>query len=207
MKFISEDENKEDYFVTHDKKYIIKTISIQQHRTFLKEMLKSYHHRVVESSFLQRVYGLYKLTYNGQYVRVMVLKNTFFDQIIDSEPRYISNSIRCINTLDEFLNLEPNFFLSHEEGARFNQIMDKDLCFLKSLQIINFSILIIIKNSTSEDELAFKGIFKESNACLTVSISESIYAGSSKKPKRNQAKPEDSDEDIRESLSKIISFL
>ena len=206
MKFISQDENKEDYFVTHDKKYIIKTISRQEHKIFLKEILKPYHHRVIQVSFLQRVYGLYKLTYNGEYVRVMVFKNILFDQIIDSEPRYISNSIKCINTLDEFLNLEPKFSLSHDEGASFNQIMDKDLCFLKSLQIINFSILIIINNSTSEDELAFKGVFKESKACLTVSISDFICGSSSKKAKRNQAKQEDSDEDIKESLSKIISL-
>ena len=205
MGFISTDENKEDYFITHNHKYIIKTISRKEHKIFFKYMLKPYHQRVIEGSFLQRIYGLFKLTYNGEYVRVMILKNIFSDKNSDSEPKYVSKYIQFINTLDESLNLERTFSLSDDERIRFYQMMDKDLYFLKSLQVVNFSILIIIKNSTSEDQSTFKGVFGERNACLTVSISQFICRSSSKKVKRNQAKQEDSDEDIKNSLYKIIS--
>jgi hypothetical protein len=50
MGFISTDENKEDYFITHNHKYIIKTISRKEHKIFFKYMLKPYHQRVIEGS-------------------------------------------------------------------------------------------------------------------------------------------------------------
>jgi hypothetical protein len=134
----------------------------------------------------------------------MILKNIFSDKNSDSEPKYVSKYIQFINTLDESLNLERTFSLSDDERIRFYQMMDKDLYFLKSLQVVNFSILIIIKNSTSEDQSTFKGVFEKSNACLRVLISEFMSESCSKKPKHKQAKQEDLDEDVKDSLSKII---
>jgi hypothetical protein len=205
MKFISQDENNEDYFITDDKKYIVKTISRKQHQNFLKHMLRPYHNRVMEGSFLQRIYGLFKLTYKGEYVRVMVLENPVYDKHINSEPIYISRFIQLITPFVDSLNPECRFLLSDDEGMRFNQIIEKDLCFLKSLQIINFFILIIIKSCTSEHKLTFKGVFEQNDASLTVSISQIICKSSSKKAKRNQAKQEDSEQNIKDHLYKIIN--
>ena len=204
MRFISQDGNKEDNFITHDQKYIIKTLSIQEHKTFLKQILKPYHQRVIEGSFLQRIYGLYKLTYNGEYIRVMVIKNPHIDQQLYSKASHVGRSIQSISSLDYSLN--PEFLtLQEEEKARFYETVDKDLCFLRSLKLANFSILVIITSCSSDDLFTFKAESEKYPVWLSVVITHFFCRDSSKKRKRDQEEEEDLYKDSKDTLNKLIS--
>jgi hypothetical protein len=204
MRFISQDENKEDYFITHDQKYIIKTISRKEHQTFLKEILKPYHKRVIEGSFLQRIYGFYKLTYNGEYVRVMVLKNPHIDQQVHTKPSYVGKSVQSISSLDYSLN--PEFLtLQEKEKTRFYETIDRDLCFLRSLKVLTFSILVIITSCSSDDLFTFKAESEKYPVWLSVVITHFFCGDSMKNGKKSQDKEGDLYEDTKDTLNKLIS--
>ena len=107
--------------------------------------MKLYHQRIIEDSFLQRIYGLYKLTYKGIQVRVMVQKNHYrcFNQLTEvfqiSEKLDLLSRSRIIPAGTTEISIK----LSEDCRNRLFYILSRDLEFLKTSKIINYSIKII----------------------------------------------------------------
>jgi hypothetical protein len=185
---------------------MMKSLSRKEHKIFLKKMLKPYHLRIIEGSFLQRIYGHYKLTYNGKYVRVMILKNPF----INSDPILEVNSSKSSTDFINYLNLDPDvnppFSLIHEERLKYIQIIDKDLSFLKSLQILNFMIFIYAQRSQPENYLNFLARNNESLVYLCISIILFLSKNQRKKKSRELVDPDDSFGEIKVALSELITY-
>lgn len=160
----------------------------------------------MEGSFLQRIYGLYKLTYNGEYVRVMVLKNPCIDSNTILEPKSLTKYIKLINTLELGLNKDPHLELLQEERAHFLEIIDKDLSFLKTLQIRSFNILLFTQVSSSDNSLTFHWQYDDNIVSLLVVITLFLCESSLKKKSQGLATQEDSIEDIKAALLKLLTL-
>jgi hypothetical protein len=175
-------------------------------------MLKPYHLRLIEGSFLQRIYGIYKLTYKGEYVRVVVLENSYGYQNISSELSCISHSIKYKNCLGDFSNelLEPMNFeiiLSSDVKIKIFDILDKDIDLIHSLQIPDVMILLVAHSISNEGIIYFKAEINKKPIHLSIVISEFLHQSSSKSSKRlyqDSIYPKASKEDIRDTLSRII---
>lgn len=135
----------------------------------------------------------------------MVLKNPNIDKHIYSNPSYIGRSIQSISSLDYSPNSEFKLTLPDEEKTRFYETIDKDLYFLKSLQVMNFSILVIITSCSSDDLFTFKAESEKYPVWLSVVITHFLCRDSSKKRNRSQEKQEDLYQDTKDTLIKLIS--
>jgi len=136
-------------FITHDCKYILRPVCKEENKYFLKHTLRHYHQRILANTFLQKIYGIYKLTYRGVQVRVMVQKNhhqclshlTEVYNIDDKISLRSKSTIVPAGASSVFINM------SSEERSRFFGILKLDLEFLKNAKIINYDVKIIGLNN------------------------------------------------------------
>ena len=74
---LSEGKSGSFFFFTHDKKFIIKTISQRELKTFVNSFLEEYYNFTVENNhtLLVRTYGVYTLCYGLSRVNVILMEN------------------------------------------------------------------------------------------------------------------------------------
>lgn len=78
MEYIQQEKVDRDVLlITFNKKFILKRIRNRQHRAFMKHMVQKYHAKITDDSYLQHIYGIFKLTILGKQYRFLLLENPF----------------------------------------------------------------------------------------------------------------------------------
>ncbi|KAH3732738.1 1-phosphatidylinositol-4-phosphate 5-kinase [Pelomyxa schiedti] len=145
------------FYGTPDMKYIIKTITDDEHNTLVC-MLYDYHTHVNSNteSLLVRFYGLFWITYEDISMRFVVMENIFPPQKNLIQVRYdlkgstegrcaskkeLSDPAPVLKDLDLF-EAKTRLELGPVKRALLLQQIYKDCCFLEKHQIMDYSLLV-----------------------------------------------------------------
>lgn len=165
------------FFFSHDKRFIIKTMSTQELNLFLTYLpLYTGHFTTNESSLLARIFGVFTINsshYNQ--VHVMLMENTaqllrpdrltyIFDlkgSLVDRKTKgvtKVSTTLKDVNFLlccadrakrgGKFVNL------LEAQRKRLYRIIEKDVMFLKTLGFMDYSLLIVIESKDERQTLS-----------------------------------------------------
>jgi len=144
------------FFYTHDCRYIIKTITLQEHRTMLK-MLPEYHQHIQNNTdtLLTRLYGAYKINWDTKELLFFVMSNVYdTDKVIHQ--RYDLKGSTVGRTVGEEMLHKPGVVLKDLDFVTNNQKLavgplyvegikqqiKQDVEFLAKHDIIDYSLLI-----------------------------------------------------------------
>ncbi|EFA86763.1 G-protein-coupled receptor family protein [Heterostelium album PN500] len=145
---------------TPDTQYLIKTITADESRLLRKLIIHFYKYfQTNNQSFLTKFYGSYKVVMpNGHFVYLAIMSNVFSSSSVKMTERYdIKGSsinrggkydYNRYNTLGldlDFINVRKTLSLSAIDRETLIKQMANDSEFLKSLNIMDYSLLIGIK--------------------------------------------------------------
>lgn len=88
---------------------------------------------------------------------------------------------------------------------KYIEIIDKDLSFLKSLQILNFMIFLYAQRSQPDNLVRFLARTNESLVYLCISIMLFLSKNMKIRKSRELVNPDDSFEEIKAGLSEFIT--
>ena len=160
---------------TCNKKYLVKTINYEELIFIRDQFLYNYVNYISENndSLINRIYGIYELQYDNllkkESIYLVLMRNLY--EIFNKENVIVkfdlkgSSYNREIETNEEFMQTDvlkdENFrsrekviYLNYENSENIKKILIRDSEFLKSFQIMDYS-LFIIKISISEIENKF----------------------------------------------------
>jgi hypothetical protein len=173
-------------FVTFDDKFVVKAISKKEQKIFLKEKLEGYYDRVMDNSFLQHIYGIFKLTIKGQDYSIAILEN--------NPAGFISRGSISVSSTGSGIELvhfagEPDehnkFFLDQDSTAHFKETLKKDLEYLNTSNIHYCKIFIDILGEPHQGSReVYTGIYQGKMSYLSVRIYDVFYTGVCLKSKR-----------------------
>jgi hypothetical protein len=159
-------------FVTFDSKFILKAVSKREQRVFLREKLEEYYDRVIDSSFIQHIYGCFKVNVKGQYYRLNLCENNPIGCVIRESISVSSTS--GIVEVEE--NLEDKFYIDLDLKEDFRNTLDKDLEYLARAGIYSCKIFIDILNQVPDgNRKVYSGIYRSTRAYLSVRIFDIVY--------------------------------
>jgi hypothetical protein len=146
-------------FVTHDQKFIVKTIS-KQERYFLLDLLPSYSKRVIfhSESRIVRILGLYKLVSSKLSFIVMenVVKSrqlaTVFDLKGSLDDRFVDVTGRTSTVYKDlnFIQMNKEVILDMETRNSLLVAISEDVGFFKKFNIIDYSLLLAVYEAPPE---------------------------------------------------------
>lgn len=164
-------------FVTFDDRFVVKAISRNQQRVFLRDKLSGYYKRVMDNSFLQHIYGMVKLTIKGQNYRLMILENNPIALISrDSIPVSFKNNGIDLDYILQRVNLKDKFSLDIDLKADFRETLEKDLEYLSKSKVRSCKIVIdILKEPPIGNWRPYSGIYQGRHSYLSVRIVDIYY--------------------------------
>nr|CAB3264891.1 phosphatidylinositol 4-phosphate 5-kinase type-1 alpha [Phallusia mammillata] len=149
------------FFVTHDDKYIIKTV---QHKEaeFLQKLLPGYYMNLVQNpkTFLPKFYGLYCVQSSGKNIRVVVMNNLLprkikmhlkYDLKGSTYKRKASRQERSkknptYKDLDLLSDMPGGLMLDPDIHTAITKTIQRDCLVLQSFKIMDYSMLLAIHN-------------------------------------------------------------
>lgn len=138
------------FFVSHDRKYIIKTISVEEKNT-AKRMLKDYFNYIKShpNTFLCRLYGLFSL----DNIHFIIMANSFhtkypMDEIYDLKGSKVGRTSDGPIKKDLDFNKELN--IGEFRSDTIIQLQ-KDTIFLRKMCIIDYSLLLGIRSQHPQE--------------------------------------------------------
>ena len=167
---INESQGKSgNFFIcTDDNELILKTISDQELDFITNIFLEKYYKHISENkdSLICRLYGLYQVTLYDKKVNVILMKNVLgkykpnllcsYDlkgSTYNREVEFDMEKVQKIVMKDNnFEQLEKNLYLEEENLLKIKEISKKDAKFLESLEIMDYSLL-ILKLSVNDKEV------------------------------------------------------
>ena len=146
------------FFFSHDKKYIVKTVTKAELPFFIK-IMKDYHFHMLQSldSLLSRFMGLYRMKVAGnKAMTVVVMQNLFytnykveekFDLKGSTVKRFVTEKeiANGVSVLKD-LNFRTKIFLEEKTKIKFLAAMKNDARFLRESNIMDYSVLLGINN-------------------------------------------------------------
>ena len=165
------------FILTDDKQYILKTINNLEMEFILSKFLKNYYHYLNDDnqknndSILSRIYGLYKIYFTGgDTMNLILMKNIYcnfhIDNIItkydlkgskknretpiENEKDYKNKVLKDNN----FAEIEKFLYIDKKNIQKLKNIVKRDSEFLESLNIMDYSLL-VIKIQVNNNEYDF----------------------------------------------------
>ena len=165
------------FILTDDKQYILKTINNLEMEFILSKFLKNYYHYLNDDnqknndSILSRIYGLYKINFTGgDTMNLILMKNIYcnfhIDNIIikydlkgskknretpiENEKDYKNKVLKDNN----FAEIEKFLYIDKKNIQKLKNIVKRDSEFLESLNIMDYSLL-VIKIQVNNNEYDF----------------------------------------------------
>lgn len=153
------------FYFTQDRRYIIKTISAGEEK-FLRNFVRQYYRHMKENpeSLIVRFYGLYqvRLAWEQKYISVVVMENIFYSmQHLKIHEKYDlkgstvgrrvlkGQNVVSGATLKD-LDLQKNIYIGSENRALLMEQLKKDVNFLASCGIMDYSLLLGIHDHRKE---------------------------------------------------------
>lgn len=138
------------FFVSHDRKYIIKTISVEEKNT-AKRMLKDYFNYIKDhpNSLLCRLYGLFSL----DNIHFIIMANSFhtkyeMDEIYDLKGSKVGRT--SDGPIKKDLDFNKDLSIGELRSDTIIQI-HKDTSFLRKMCIIDYSLLLGIRTQKPQE--------------------------------------------------------
>ena len=177
----SEGKSGSIFFETHDKKFIIKTISEGELKSMMDNLIKKYYTLFSTNVFsnLTRIYGLYTLILGMSKVHVVVMENIFpFDKKslvckYDLKGSSAGRKTKKIfdkkgvtlkdNDYIELSNKDSKFKinLTDESKDYINQVMSGDLNILEEARLMDYSLFVCIAKKKLIEKEKEKIIIKD----------------------------------------------
>ena len=154
------------FYFTQDRRYIIKTVSAGEEK-FLRKFVRQYYRHMKDNpeSLIVRFYGLYQvqLAWEQKYISVVVMENIFYSiQQLKIHEKYDlkgstvgrrvlkgGKSATSSTTLKD-LDLQRKVYIGAENKALFMEQLKKDVRFLASHHIMDYSLLLGIHDHKRE---------------------------------------------------------
>ena len=154
------------FYFTQDRRYIIKTVSAGEEK-FLRKFVRQYYRHMKDNpeSLIVRFYGLYQvqLAWEQKYISVVVMENIFYSiQQLKIHEKYDlkgstvgrrvlkgGKSATSSTTLKD-LDLQRKVYIGAENKALFMEQLKKDVWFLASHNIMDYSMLLGIHDHKRE---------------------------------------------------------
>ncbi|MES1914126.1 MAG: hypothetical protein MHM6MM_006249 [Cercozoa sp. M6MM] len=151
LEFISNSKSGQYFFYSHDKQFMIKTQTKSESK-FLRALLPSYFEYVMNepNTLLTRFFGLHRVTLRGRTLYFIVMHSVFdTDRIIhetydlkgSTHGRSARDSETVFKDLD-FLDRGLHLRIGRERGACFVDQLARDVSFLASHGIMDYSLLV-----------------------------------------------------------------
>ena len=154
------------FYFTQDRRYIIKTISGGEEK-FLRKFVREYYRHMKENpeSLIVRFYGLYQvqLAREQKYITVVVMENIFYSlQHLQIHEKYDlkgstvgrrvkkRKAVVTSSTTLKDLDLQQKIYIGPENKTLLMQQLRKDVQFLASHNIMDYSLLLGIHNHRRE---------------------------------------------------------
>jgi 1-phosphatidylinositol-4-phosphate 5-kinase len=152
------------FYITDDERFIIKSVS-KSERNFLKKIAKKYQEYLAQNkdTYLIKFYGLYKLKQENiipKRLRFVVMNNIFHtttrlfkpDRTYDlkgtTEDRFVKSNSGVLKDLN-FIKNNEQIKMSKEQALLFRQQITKDVNFLSSTGIMDYSLIIGINDMST----------------------------------------------------------
>jgi hypothetical protein len=183
MEYIQQEKSHRDLILmSYNKKFMLKPIRNRQHRAFIKHMVQRYHAKVSDDSYLQHLYGLFKLTILGKQYRLALIDNPFKNLSAPVIWKLKWSEIQREGDQDELTIVLQNFervsgasiTLYPRDITKLHDTLVDDLNFMKQSHIEDFTISL----AYSENELdrnirnRFYGSLNGDARIFAISISE-----------------------------------
>jgi len=149
----SEGKSGSFFCFSPDKNFILKTITAQE-ANLLKKLLLSYYKHLISNpkSYLTRLYGLYSVTVQGTIVIYCIVMSNLFNtkrkihEKYDIKGSWVSRSVKehdvDPSVLGKDTDMKRKLKLKPEDKAQLISTMTKDVMFLASYKIMDYSLLL-----------------------------------------------------------------
>lgn len=170
LEFISNSKSGQFFFFTHDKQFMIKTMSKEECK-FLRQILRQYYSYVMNNkdSLLTRFFGIHRVKpHRGRKMRFLVMKSVFFTDMYIHESYDIKGSTHGraatpqekeqevpILKDNDFVENNMKIRIQHPDAKRFLEQIRNDAEFLRSVDVMDYSLLIGIHYRDRSLEKAF----------------------------------------------------
>lgn len=152
------------FYFTHDKKFIIKTITKEEHKVLLRVLLQNYHHHIAThpDSLIARLLGFFSIKFQNTHLRLIIMANIFpsinikaiFDMkgsrldrqsIHDEHANSLSDlkNDKVYKDLD-FLRTQKNLYLTYNDNLMLKRRVHEDSQLFSKLNIMDYSLLVAI---------------------------------------------------------------
>lgn len=187
------------FFFSYDKQFIIKTVKEHELEVLKGEFIEKYYKHCMENTdtLLAKIYGLYTIEINNiTKIHVILMQNLlsfntkFVKRIFDLKGSKVDRLTRKIENVSKMQALKDLDFMwmkkvddeliniKNEYGELIYEVLNKDLSMLVDCELMDYSLLLIIIDSSStsinseeKEELEF--IFKEPNLIRKIIPSKS----------------------------------
>lgn len=183
LRTIKESEGKSGsfFFNTHDKKFILKTISNTEKNTINENFIEQYTSFMQqngETSFITKIYGVFTIILTESssinvilmpniiqfpyslISKVFDLKGSRIDRLTLDFNSTVKNKLRALKDLD-FIWINDTQGIADFNNDAINEItltLDSDLAFLRSLNLMDYSLLVVIINFPKKKNPHFQEI-------------------------------------------------
>ena len=164
-------------YMSYNYRYIIKAISSKEKKFILRNLKKYLEYKISNpSSLLSKLYGVYTLTLEGSFYRMIILENLFYSTLefplyydfncsssVASQEATIDTlnrkSLKDINARSNsaFMLKSGGMMICEEDKERLIEYLDRDLEFLENIGSVGYYIRLGVFRRVPEGTIAFKG--------------------------------------------------
>jgi hypothetical protein len=163
-------------YMSYNHRYIIKAISSKEQKFIIKSLKKYLEYRISNpSSLLSKLYGVYTLTLEGSFYRMIILENLFYATL--EYPLYYdfncASSITSQEASTETLNRKSlkrynvrkstalmlkseRMIICSDDKERLILLIEKDIEFLEMIGSVGYYIRLGVFRRVPEDTICFK---------------------------------------------------
>ena len=158
------------FFFSHDKKFVIKTMTDKEMKFFNKRIALRYfkHFQDNPNSCLSRIYGVFTVKMQGHgAIHLMLLSHTLrfersenVQRIFDLKGSTVNREVKMTNKMSRSKTLKDVNFIKLRRNEPLNMFeidklfilrqVAKDTEFLKSLNIMDYSLLLAVETKPNE---------------------------------------------------------
>jgi hypothetical protein len=185
LEFVSNSKSGQFFFYTHDRRYMIKTVS-QAECKFLREILPSYYAHIAANpqTLLTRFYGMHRVKpHKKKETHFLIMGSVFYTTkyihtVFDlkgskqgrSATEAEKKSSTCVYKDLDFLEKNITLRIGNQRAEILNRQIAKDVEFLRNLNIMDYSLLLGIhfRNRANNKVSAadYEGTVKSTNGTL-----------------------------------------
>lgn len=153
------------FYFTHDRRYIIKTVTSEEEK-FLRKIASSYYRHIKDNpdSLIVRLYGLYqvRLAWEQKYISVILMENVFhslqrlkinekYDLKGSIAGRRVKRGSASAGATLKDLDLQKKIYIGRENKTAVMEQLAKDTAFLAGLQIMDYSMVLGIHDHNQQN--------------------------------------------------------